>query len=138
MQSNIAIENHPLLHDFPTKASIYMGFPIATFDYRRVMGSERGHGSVATLLSIPKKWNSMQCFFVQINNSIMIAEAQNQFLPYLYTGDATQQICIYIYIICEVHWIQTTSRMVNYCQHLHGFAECGAFDVCFLNLFLID
>ena len=37
MQSNIAIENHPLLHDFPTKASIYMGFPIATFDNRRVV-----------------------------------------------------------------------------------------------------
>ena len=98
------------------------------------MGSERGHGSVATLLSIPKKWNSMQCFFVQINNSIMIAEAPSQFLPYLYTGDATQQICIYIYMyVCIYIYIYVKS--IGYKR---GFAECAAFNVCFLNLFLID
>ena len=36
--SNMALENPPFMYDFPFEISIYMGFPIAMFDYRRVTG----------------------------------------------------------------------------------------------------
>ena len=35
---NMAMENPPFMDDFPIETSIYMGFPIAMFDYQRVNG----------------------------------------------------------------------------------------------------
>ena len=35
-QSNIAMENGPLINDFPIKPLIYQGFSIAMFDYQGV------------------------------------------------------------------------------------------------------
>ena len=32
------MENPPFMDDFPIETSIYMGFPIAMFDYQRVNG----------------------------------------------------------------------------------------------------
>ena len=41
-QSFMAIENHPLMDDFPFKTSINRGFPIAMFDCGKVMHTIQG------------------------------------------------------------------------------------------------